>query len=784
MISTSVLLAGPVNAATSEVSTFAQLKAAVVTNAVDGDLIKLTSDIIATERLTISKAITIDGQGFSLSVTTPGVSESGLNESAPTAHGLFTVTSSNMVEIKNLSMMGGNTTNGAIGVSAGAKLKLNTVKLERSRSSTSGGGAVYNSGTLTIENSYLRRNSARYGGGVYNTGTLIMIGSSLVENRTEDANGGGGGVENSGTMWLSNSTFANNLTTAGGGAINNYQGTLYVGHSTFVGNVSTGPYDGGAILTFSGAANAKIASSLFAYNYSRTSGNVFVLDDFKNSQASTPLAVAGSTTISNSIVQTADSWDAAFQDSYVTDYSASIDGSGDTLFSGGTYAYPTNGVGAEVTTYGKVFRPNLLIQNGKPTAALITPNSTPGLTGAPVAFTPTTVFGVLANGSTWTSYVGSANSQNVTTDQIGSSRSSSTPTVGALEGGVAQTYLVSSPTVSGGTVSGASLYGDVYNANANATITAVPATGKTFSTWSISVNGGTATSSTSNPLTFTVTGNTTVTPTFVNAATGTRTVTYTATGSDSGTPPSAVTSSSDIIISSTAGSMIKSGYVLSGWNTAANGTGTSYALGATYLSSSSSNLTLYPVWTVQTVFSITYDANGADSGSIPSATSGSGSVSISGNTNSLGKSGFTFAGWNTLANGSGTNYSAGSSYNLVADVTLYAKWEAVAQQVTPPASSSGTSPSPSDPPAAVIATTSPSSTTTFRAIPTAPVSSEIPTVNESPSQTPTPSPTDTITLTQSGDSKVSQSNTVRFVVLLGLLLLILLVVFLTRKPSK
>lgn len=37
--------------------------------------------------------------------------------------------------------------------------------------------------------------------------------------------------------------------------------------------------------------------------------------------------------------------------------------------------------------------------------------------------------------------------------------------------------------------------------------------------------------------------------------------------------------------------------------------------------------------------------------------------------------GFTFIGWNTLANGSGTSYSAGSSYTVTSNTTLYAIWQ-------------------------------------------------------------------------------------------------------------
>jgi uncharacterized repeat protein (TIGR02543 family) len=44
----------------------------------------------------------------------------------------------------------------------------------------------------------------------------------------------------------------------------------------------------------------------------------------------------------------------------------------------------------------------------------------------------------------------------------------------------------------------------------------------------------------------------------------------------------------------------------------------------------------------------------------------------------LTRTGYTFGGWNTNANGTGTNYSAGVSYTPTGDITLYAKWNSSA----------------------------------------------------------------------------------------------------------
>jgi len=71
---------------------------------------------------------------------------------------------------------------------------------------------------------------------------------------------------------------------------------------------------------------------------------------------------------------------------------------------------------------------------------------------------------------------------------------------------------------------------------------------------------------------------------------------------------------------------------------------------------------------------ITYSGNGSTSGTAPGTQSGSGTVTLSSNTGTLAKTGSYFNGWNTAADGSGTQYAVSTSYSLTASVTLYAKW--------------------------------------------------------------------------------------------------------------
>ena len=77
-------------------------------------------------------------------------------------------------------------------------------------------------------------------------------------------------------------------------------------------------------------------------------------------------------------------------------------------------------------------------------------------------------------------------------------------------------------------------------------------------------------------------------------------------------------------------------------------------------------------------YSITYYSNGSTNGTTPAEQTFYAGQRITLRTNSgnLSKVGHTFAGWNTSADGSGTNYSAGQSNVLFSNghVRLYAKW--------------------------------------------------------------------------------------------------------------
>ena len=121
--------------------------------------------------------------------------------------------------------------------------------------------------------------------------------------------------------------------------------------------------------------------------------------------------------------------------------------------------------------------------------------------------------------------------------------------------------------------------------------------------------------------------------------------------------------------------MTKTGHTFSGWNTAANGSGTSYAAAATF-NMPANNVTLFAQWTINT-HTVTYDGNTNDGGTARvdgSSPYNYNTMVIVAGPGTLTKTGSTFAGWNTAANGSGTAYGPAATFNITADTTLYAQW--------------------------------------------------------------------------------------------------------------
>ena len=78
-------------------------------------------------------------------------------------------------------------------------------------------------------------------------------------------------------------------------------------------------------------------------------------------------------------------------------------------------------------------------------------------------------------------------------------------------------------------------------------------------------------------------------------------------------------------------------------------------------------------------YTVTYNGNGNTGGTVPVDTNAylqGATVTVLGNTGNLVKTDFTFNGWNTAADGSGTSYAVGATFAMPAgNVVLYARWQ-------------------------------------------------------------------------------------------------------------
>ena len=172
----------------------------------------------------------------------------------------------------------------------------------------------------------------------------------------------------------------------------------------------------------------------------------------------------------------------------------------------------------------------------------------------------------------------------------------------------------------------------------------------------------------------TVTGDTTLTAQWEPIE---YTVAYDANGGENA--PDSLTLCYDEAGSVTSETPTREGYSFAGWNTAADGSGTSYEADDELLNLTSEDgatITLYAQWTINS-YTLSYDANGGSGETPSSETLDYAATTKVSSGDSLTREGYSFAGWNTSADGSGAAYEAGGSFTMGdADVTLYAQWTA------------------------------------------------------------------------------------------------------------
>lgn len=131
------------------------------------------------------------------------------------------------------------------------------------------GGGIYNfiAGTVLVERSTFTQNDSRYeGGAIYNTGSFTISDSYLHSNIADE----GGAIANHATLVIKRSTFRDNRANLRGGAVFHWEGpSATMEDSTLVGNQANA---GGAVFA---TAPMTVAGSTVAGNVASNGGAAF-----------------------------------------------------------------------------------------------------------------------------------------------------------------------------------------------------------------------------------------------------------------------------------------------------------------------------------------------------------------------------------------------------------------------------------------------------------------------------------------------------------------------------
>lgn len=227
-----------------------------------GDVSSLVACIIAANAATDDTIIDLGGANYTLLGTTlyPADGANGLPN---------IINKTNTITIENgsieRSLLSGTPNFRILHVASAAHLELLKVSIENgyiagsTPSSNDNGGAIYNLGTLGVENSTLSSNTANnFGGAIFNSGAgVIEIVKSTISGNTaldsSEGNGGGGGIYNIATInCLVDSTISGNRTPGFGGGINNQALITKIYGSTISGNQAVLDIAGGSSATGAG----------------------------------------------------------------------------------------------------------------------------------------------------------------------------------------------------------------------------------------------------------------------------------------------------------------------------------------------------------------------------------------------------------------------------------------------------------------------------------------------------------------------------------------------------
>ncbi len=166
-------------------------------------------------------------------------------------------------------------------VNTGASLALHGLTLTRGggASFTGNGGAILNSGTLTVTRSTLSGNctdgTGGRGGALYNTATASITACTFSGNSADQSGGAIYTLAPVGTLTLTQCTVAGNTSAAGsGGGMRSGGGRLNLAHCTISGNTAPTTGNGGIFIGGDGSTITRVQNCIIARNTTRDVENL------------------------------------------------------------------------------------------------------------------------------------------------------------------------------------------------------------------------------------------------------------------------------------------------------------------------------------------------------------------------------------------------------------------------------------------------------------------------------------------------------------------------------
>ena len=256
------------NVTTVDVSTFNELNSNNKTNYV----LNLTDDIVFTSRINLADGVVINGNGHTVSVLAPALSDEGILNSSASKYGIFYIYSGRKAAINNVHFKGGNAWN----IENRGTITLDNVSITNCQYIP-----FFSNGVAVLKNCDISRNYATNCGAVYSErGSLVMDNCSVTQNRITSWGAIGG---NNTDAFINNTVVANNHSTDVAGLLfrgsSDNRKTVCIINSTFTGNYSTGnwgSFSAGNYADFYGVNN--VIQDNFCSKYPARS-NTFIESD-------------------------------------------------------------------------------------------------------------------------------------------------------------------------------------------------------------------------------------------------------------------------------------------------------------------------------------------------------------------------------------------------------------------------------------------------------------------------------------------------------------------------